>query len=367
MSQTKKILIIGNGTKSAKLAGEYLALPGFDVTSVPECHDAMEKLGEQRYDAVLLGTPPNAECMPRLRQLQEAGDDPAIIAIIDVNEEGRFIACLKEGAVDCIMAPFTQEELLKRIERGLALKALDREKRDFVSMLSHDLKNPITAVIGSVDLVREGRLGPINNEQAEYLQSAIDSCIEVVAMIENLLDIHRFEAGKMQIKQNPANLAEIVKQVCTSFKGVAQHARIRLTTNIDDTMPPMPLDRGKFSRVLANLLSNAVKFTPEGGEITVNCSMGIAENSDLAVILSVKDTGDGIPAEDLPLIFDRFVQARNRGSRGGGGSGLGLAFCKMTVEAHSGTISAASREGHGSEFTITLPAPEEQPERIEAA
>lgn len=358
MTVRKQILIVDNGAKAAQLAHQLLADSPYQVHQAHDCHEAAQAITGQRIDLVLLGSPSHAECLPPLNQLQELYGDPAVIALIDANEEGRYIACLKEGAVDCMMAPFAAEELLKRIERGMALKALDREKRDFVSMLSHDLKNPITAVIGSVDLVREGRLGPVNPEQAEYLMSAIDSCIEVVAMIDNLLDIHRFEAGKMQFRKTQVNLADLVRQVTTSYRGITQHAHIRLTTLIDDGLPELNLDRGKFSRVLANLLSNAVKFTPEGGEIIVTCSQGISADSELAIILSVKDTGDGIPANDLPLIFDRFVQARNRGSRGGGGCGLGLAFCKMTVEAHSGTISADSREGHGSEFIITLPVPE---------
>lgn len=354
----KRILIVENGAKAAQLAESLLAESPYKLYHAVDCVESRAILAEQRMDLILLGSPIHAECLPPLGHLKETGGDPAVIALIDANEEGRYIACLKEGAIDCMMAPFTRDELQKRMERGMALKALDREKRDFVSMLSHDLKNPITAVIGSVDLVREGRLGPINSEQAEYLMSAIDSCIEVVAMIDNLLDIHRFEAGKMQFRPVAVNLTDLVRQVTSSFRGIVQHAHIRLNVLVDDELPELQLDRGKFTRVLANLLSNAVKFTPEQGEITVTCSQGVSAASELAVILSVKDTGDGIPPQDLPLIFDRFVQARNRGSRGGGGSGLGLAFCKMTVEAHGGTITAASREGIGSEFIISLPIPD---------
>lgn len=359
MTARKQILLVENGAHAPRLAAQLLATAeSYELHYATDCSTACGLMPTTRFDLILLGSPSNADCLPPLGKLRELGYDPAVIALLDANEEGRYAACLKEGAVDCMMAPFTADELLKRMERGMLFKALDREKQDFVSMLSHDLKNPITAVIGSVDLVREGRLGPINTEQAEYLMSAIDSCIEVVAMIDNMLDIHRFEAGKMQFRKVPVNLAELVRQVTSSYRGVAQAANLRLTPLIDDDLPELMLDREKFTRVLANLLNNSARFTPEGGEITVTCSKGISADSELAIVLSVRDNGDGIPAEDLPMIFDRFAQARNHGSRGGGGSGLGLAFCKMTVEAHGGTITAASREGHGSEFTITLPAPE---------
>lgn len=362
MTVRKQVLLVDNGAHAPRLAAQLLSATGFfDLHHTAECAEACNLLPDKRFDLILLGSPSHAECLPPLGKLRELGCDPAVIALLDANEEGRYIACLKEGAVDCMMAPFSADELIKRMERGMALKALDREKQDFVSMLSHDLKNPITAVIGSVDLVREGRLGPVNSEQAEYLMAAIDSCNEVVAMIDNLLDIHRFEAGKIQLRKTTVNLADLVRQVTSSYRGVAQAADLHLNVIIDDDVPELLLDRDKFSRLLGNLLSNSARFTPEGGEITVTCSQGISADSDLAIVLSVKDTGDGIPANDLPLIFDRFVQARHHGSRGGGGSGLGLAFCKMTVEAHDGTISASSREGHGSEFIVTLPVPEPQP------
>lgn len=359
MTIRKQILLVDNGAQAPRLAANLLAAnDSFELHHAPGCTEACGLIPGKRFDLILLGSPSHDECLPPLGKLRELGCDPAVIALLDANEEGRYVSCLKEGAVDCMMAPFTESELLKRMERGMALKALDREKQDFVSMLSHDLKNPITAVIGSVDLVREGRLGPINSEQAEYLMSAIDSCIEVVAMIDNMLDIHRFEAGKMQFRKVPVNLAELTRHITSSYRGAAQAANLRLTTHIDDGLPELTLDRDKFSRVLANLLINAAHFTPEGGDITVTCSQGISADSELAIVLSVKDTGEGIPTDELPLIFDRFVQANNQSSRGRGGSGLGLAFCKMTVEAHGGTISASSREGNGSEFIITLPVPE---------
>lgn len=359
MTIRKQILLVENGAQAPQLAAQLLATSdAFELHQAIDCSEACGLIPSTHFDLILLGSPAHAECLPPLDNLRNLGSDPAVIALLDANEEGRYLACLKEGAVDCLMAPFTFDELLKRMDRGMAHKSLDREKQDFISMLSHDLKNPITAVIGSVDLVREGRLGPVNVEQAEYLLSAIGSCIEVVAMIDNLLDIHRFEAGKMQLRPVPVNLAELVGQVTGSYRGAVQAANLRLTALIDDGLPEVVLDRDKCSRVLANLLSNSARFTPDGGEITVTCSLGVSADAERTIILSVKDTGEGIPADDLPQIFDRFVQARNHGSRGGGGSGLGLAFCKMAIEAHGGTISASSHEGHGSEFIITLPVTE---------
>lgn len=356
---TKQILIVANSTTAAQLAFQLLETAPYQLHQAATCEEARIIIKNQRLDAILLGSPPHQHCLPSLEHLQESGNDPAVIALLDANEQERYLDCHKQGALDCLMAPFSVERLVKSIERCLAIKSLEREKRDFISMLSHDLKNPLTAAIGSIDLVREKRLGPLNREQASYLLSAIESCNEVVAMIDNLLDIHRLEAGKLVFHKTPVNLSELAQQVVAGFRGTIKHAQIQLQTQLEDDLPLLNLDRHKFSRVLANLLANAVKFTPCGGEISVRCYCGVSANSDVAVMLSVSDTGNGIATIELPTIFDRFVQARNQTGRGSGGSGLGLAFCKMVTEAHNGTITAESREGVGSEFTITLPLPEE--------
>lgn len=355
---TKQLLIVSNDTTASQLAHELLETSAYKLYLASSCLEARTIIQNHHLDAILLGSPPHEHCLPSLEHLQEAGNDPAVIALLDANEQERYLACHQEGALDCLMAPFSSEKLVKSIERSIAIKALEREKRDFISMLSHDLKNPLTAAIGSIDLVREKRLGTLNREQASYLMSAIDSCNEVAAMIDNLLDIHRFEAGKITFKKVPVNLGQLTKHLADGFRGMCKHAQIQLTVQIEDNLPILMLDKAKFSRVIANLLTNAVKFTPSKGEITICCCHGVAADSTLAVMLRIKDTGAGISATELPLIFDRFVQARNQNIRGSGGSGLGLAFCKMAVEAHGGSITSDSQQGIGSEFTITLPLAE---------
>jgi PAS domain S-box-containing protein len=267
-------------------------------------------------------------------------------------------------------------EIIRDISK---LKELEQEKEDFVSMLSHDLKSPITAVVGSIDLVRESKLGPVNGEQREYLDAAVESCEEMVEMIDTLLGIHKFEAGKMRLYFREEDPATLVSRSVAKFQTLASRGGIRLYTGIGENVPWVSVDRGSFSRILGNLLSNAVKFTPEGGEIEVSLdavkdlhaeTARIPEQSypqrDLPregdyVRIRVRDTGVGIPQESLGTIFDRFVQARNRRQGKSRGTGLGLAFCRKAVDAHSGYIWAESEPGAGSVFTILLPAlPEEE-------
>ncbi|HBG06616.1 MAG: hybrid sensor histidine kinase/response regulator [Geobacteraceae bacterium GWC2_58_44] len=262
-------------------------------------------------------------------------------------------------------------EIIRDISK---LKELEQEKEDFVSMLSHDLKSPITAVVGSIDLVREAKLGPVNEEQCEYLDAAIESCEEMVEMIDTLLGIHKFEAGKMRLYFKEESPATLITRGVGKFQTLANRGGIRLYSTIGEAVPGISVDRSAFNRILGNLLSNAVKFTPEGGEIEVSLDLvedvasvvgRIPEQSysqrDLPrqgrfVSIKVRDTGVGIPQESLGAIFDRFVQARNRRLGKTRGTGLGLAFCRKGVDAHSGYIWAESEPGAGSLFTMLLPA-----------
>ncbi len=276
-------------------------------------------------------------------------------------------------------APLLSEtgELLGSVEiiRDIsALKALEQEKEDFVSMLSHDLKTPLTAVVGSIDLVREGRLGVINADQREYLESAMESCHEMVEMIDTLLDVHRFEAGKMKLSFRSEDPKALIQKVLIRFKPIAKRAQLQLKELLHDNLPSIKVDRGKFSRLLGNLLSNAVKFTPEGGNINI-VAEGVVTFSSIRdsipkesypfletqdsrrfLQLSVQDSGVGIPQEALGTIFDRFVQAENRRLGKTSGTGLGLAFCRKVMDAHNGYIWAESCRKKGSNFILLFPA-----------
>ena len=258
-----------------------------------------------------------------------------------------------------------------------SLKALEREREDFVSMLSHDLKNPITAIVGSLDLVREGRLGAINKDQREFIESAEESCSEMVEMINSLLDIHKFEAGRMIMKFNPEKPQDILEKIIAQYSTAAEKGEIKLTSAIAAGLPECNLDRSTFIRMMGNILSNALKFTPEKGSITVAADLvtelsGLAKNIPPGLYppaimaqpgsylrITVKDSGVGMPKESLGAIFDRFVQAKNRREGKSRGSGLGLAFCRKVMDAHKGLIWAESEEDKGSVFTVLLPlAPE---------
>jgi len=253
------------------------------------------------------------------------------------------------------------------------LKELEQEKEDFVSMLSHDLKTPITSIVGALDLVREGRLGKINEEQKDYLEMAVESCGEMVGLIDTLLDVYRFEAGKMVLSFREEEPQSLIQRTLVKFRSVAKRTGINLYATIPEGLPLVQVDRQKFARLLNNLLSNAVKFTSEGGEIELKVertedravmgkripgqlypALSAPEGKEFLQII-VRDSGVGIPEEDLMTIFNRYAQARNRRRGKTHGTGLGLAFCRKVMDAHKGYIWAESVMGKGSTFYLLFP------------
>ncbi|MEI6205143.1 MAG: response regulator [Desulfuromonadales bacterium] len=377
-----KILIVDDDTEIVTVLKLYLEEEGYALSWAHNGNTALGMLlNEHNYSLVLLDIRmPDLDGVAVLELLRNSKIDAAVIMMSGHGSEELAVECMRKGAEDYISKPFALDELLHRIDRAInhrrALiekKRLELEKENFFLMLSHDLKNPMTAVVGSIDIIREGRLGPVNEEQIEYLQSAIDSCNEVVAMIDNLLDISRFEAGKMTLTIRPYNPEEIIRKVAEQFNRTADHDGIRLSLNLACSVPEVTLDRKAFVRVLGNLLGNSLKFTPEGGEIIVSCEcveneavhkmhipcyltvpQGFSEKHRL-VKIRVRDTGFGIPSQELEYVFDRYAQSKNTSGREHGGAGLGLAFCKWAIESFGGVIWAESEAGQGTDIVILLP------------
>lgn len=376
-----RILIVDDEPDIAVILKLHLEDSGYCTDWAGDGNAAWSMLNSSSYALTLMDIRmPGMSGVELLKRISEAGLETAVIMMTAHGSEDLAVECMKAGAFDYFSKPFSLDDMIRRVDRAISIqrtlrekKRLEQEKEDFFFMLSHDLKNPITAVVGSIDIVREGRLGPILPEQEEYLQSAIDSCNEVVTMVDNLLDVQRFEAGKMPLAIRPCDPADIAAAAVKKFSRAAEHDGISLTLNLADRLPEIAVDRIAMGRVLANLLANAVKFTPGGGAIAVSCRC--IENGDLHQIripvyvrppeaiagrscfvsFSIKDSGNGIPAEDLGRIFERYTQSSNTTAREKGGSGLGLAYCKMAVERFNGIIWAESSPECGSEFIILLP------------
>jgi len=229
-------------------------------------------------------------------------------------------------------------------------RELDRMKTEFVSQVSHELRTPLTAIKGFTELVLDGDAGDINEEQNEYLGIVKSNVDRLMALINDLLDIARIESGRVQLKVEQVDLADLIKLVGQSMRPLVQGKDQTLSTEIEPNLPTVMADRDRVVQVITNLVSNAHKYTQAGGSILVR-----AHTVDNMVKIDVKDNGMGIPADDVPKLFSRFFRVDSSLTREIGGTGLGLSIVKSIVELHGGAIMVESVQGEGSTFGFTLP------------
>jgi signal transduction histidine kinase len=231
------------------------------------------------------------------------------------------------------------------------LAELDKLKAEFVSVASHELKTPINVVQGYVQLLDEGVYGALSEEQRRVLQTLEGQVASLGRLVKQLLDISRFEAGGGKLELRRVPLGHFLDELERAFHVLALQREIRFLVRRGDNLPgEVTWDLDRMNEVLGNLLSNAFKFTPRGGEVELSI-----DPIDGSVQIDVRDSGAGIPAEQLPHIFEKFFQADNQRSASAKGSGLGLAIAKGIVEAHGGTIQCESSSGVGTTFSIVLP------------
>lgn len=233
-------------------------------------------------------------------------------------------------------------------------KESEERKNEFLSVISHELRTPLASIGGSLDLVLKNVVGQINQKQKRYLELARDSCQKLNVVIDDLLDLSKFEKGKMEIHMEPISIVKLVTEVTDKFQPVVMEKQIVLRLN----RPPQDItiygDYNRLMQVMNNLLSNAIKFTPTGGEIEVEIFIPKVTPPHIGV--SVRDTGPGVPAEHVERVFDKFEQVRRSDERKVGGTGLGLSISRSIVEAHKGKIWVESKHGQGAKFIFLLPA-----------
>src|SRR2546422_1063229 len=227
---------------------------------------------------------------------------------------------------------------------------LFRSKSEFLANMSHELRTPLNAIIGFSEVLLERMFGELNPKQEEYLQDIMSSGRHLLSLINDILDLSKIEAGRMELEPSAFDLPAALEGCLTLVRERATRHGITLGLTVDEHLGQIVADERKVRQVVLNLLSNAVKFTPQGGRVAIN-----AVRADGATEISVSDTGIGIAAQDQELIFEEFRQAGGDYTRKREGTGLGLALARKFVELHGGRIWVKSEMGKGSTFTFALP------------
>ena len=295
-----------------------------------------------------------------LRECFDSGClDDLVRKIIQVSKEGSSAVsqevAMGEMALMAHMATVRSEEgevlgVVTVLRDISMLKAIERMKSDFVAMVSHELRAPLTSVEQQLSVVLAGIIGEVNERQKEMLGRAKERTHALLTLINDLLDLSKIEAGFVVQQKEPTQITELLEKVIELLGHEAEKKNISLQLSCSEELPQVMADRGNMEEVFINLVSNGIKYTSEGGSVSLYARI---EGSHLCV--EVVDTGIGISAEDLPRIFDKFYRVKNTQTRKIMGTGLGLPIVKGIVEAHLGSIDVQSQPGIGSKFRVYLP------------
>jgi len=292
---------------------------------------------------------------------------PILKSVHEMTLEGEDV--LLEGFVD-ITERKEAENLLREKE---AAEAASRTKSEFLANMSHELRTPLNHIIGFTELIVDKNFGDLTDVQEEYLNDALQSSRHLLSLINDILDLSKIEAGKLELKPSNVNLEILLKNSLVMVKEKAMKHGIELSTNMEEVPETIAVDERKLKQIIYNLLSNAVKFTPDGGKIRLMSKKVTGDERQMMnlespetqklkietkdfIEISVTDTGIGLKPEDIDRIFGAFEQVENSASRKFQGTGLGLSLTRQLVELHGGRIWAESEgAGKGSIFRFVIP------------
>jgi signal transduction histidine kinase len=236
-------------------------------------------------------------------------------------------------------------------ETNVALYESNRLKSEFLANVSHELRTPLNSILGFAELLRDAAGGQTDAKQVRYVQNIVTSGRNLLDLINDLLDLAKIEAGRMEVRSEPLSLSDLFEGLTNILKPLCEKKSITIDARVGGDVPVLQTDPAKLQQVLYNFLSNAIKFSPDGGRITLSA----ARETDAAVRVSVADQGPGIPRDKQAMIFEKFRQLDGGVTRQHSGTGLGLAISRELTTLLGGTIGVASEPGEGATFWITLP------------
>lgn len=314
---------------------------------------AAEHVLERRsFDVIVLDlTLPDSSGLDTLRRIKKKTNLEAILILTGQDQEDLGSQALQAGAQEYLIKGEIQGSVLSRaVEHSVERARLMREREDFITTLTHDLETPLGDSTKLVSDLIQKNYGPLSEEQSGLLGHIQTSNKTLLSLIDNLLDVYRFEKDMKTLRFEHTHLLKLITSCMSEIEPMARDKRIKLNQDLPETEEIILADSDSLTRVVRNLLDNAIKYTPNGGEVQVSLA-----TSDEKIILSVSDSGPGIPKEDQKHLFERFWRGR-ASRRHTPGTGLGLYLCHQIISMHNGKIQYSDDGKHGSAFVIELPA-----------
>ncbi len=378
-SRVLKVAAIENDAVDQLILRRLLhAIPEWQVelTGYVDAGEALRNLPQNPPDLIFLDYQLGSHTgLQFLQELRQSGVDSPAILLTGHDDKNIAVQAMQAGAADYITKHTLSVNCLRRAAAtALVQSALEyklraqrehleqtnqeltrrnQEIRGFHHMLSHELRSPAGAALTAAELLLDGTLGGLNDEQREFVTIIESSAQQILVQIQDLLDISRLETGKLTLRSRPTNLVKLVERAVTVLTPTAQSLAIHVECHTGSDLPEMPVDQERIGQVLNNLLHNALKFTPPEGAIRVTVDRDATDADWLRV--AVQDTGRGIPPEHLPRLFERLYQVSPTDSQEKGGLGLGLSLCRDLIGLHGGRIGVDSEPGQGSTFWFQLP------------
>jgi len=360
---TASVLLVDDTIENLRLLSKMLGEKGYDVRAVTNGRQALIAVDQETPDLILLDiNMPEMNGYEVCRQLKArpASRDIPIMFLTALNDTADKLRAFDAGAVDFITKPFQFEEVQARVRTHLelrrttreladsysALRSLEGMRDDLVHMIVHDMGSPLTAVLARLEALCL-TLDSLDEEAREDLESAAQSVLAVTAMTHDLLDVSRLEAGKMHLQRVVFDLARLAGEVCANLGASDVGRPIRVET---PGVVEVSCDQAMVRRILENLVSNGIKHTPAGSPLRV-----VIRSLPGRARVEVHDSGSGVAPGDRARIFEKFGTIEARRTRGYHSVGLGLAFCKLAVEAHGGSIGVDAGVPVGSTFWFEVP------------
>jgi signal transduction histidine kinase len=377
-ARKQKVLIVDDDQEFAESIVDILSPAGYEAIIADRPETAA--LALQRFSPpvamldIRLGRASGVDLLSHLRAQR-----PELICVMMTAhaDTQSAIAAMRQGAYDYFDKASEPVELLAVLDRcyekarlqeenRAAYEALrvakeaaekaNRAKSEFLANISHELRTPLNAIIGFSEVMMQGILGPVANESyLGYLKDIHDSGIDLLNIINDILDLSKAEAGKLELSEQTVDVASVLDAVCRLMTTKIDSAALAVQTTLAPNLSLLFCDRLKLKQVLLNLLSNAVKFTPPGGRIDISA----ASDTDTGFTVVIRDTGIGIVKDDISRILLPFEQVESSLSRSHNGTGLGLPLTAAMMELHGGTLEIDSEIEHGTAVTIRFP-----PERL---
>ncbi len=288
----------------------------------------------------------------------ELNDGVAVMAMFYVTYMAFVARSIRKTTRDMLLLRDDKNELIDALARSkvesdaarMRAEAANRAKSEFLANMSHELRTPLNAILGFSEMIQGGMLATKPERAIEYARLIHGSGQHLLALINDILDLAKIEAGRFDLREEPLDLEDIIDENLQQLSAAAIAGGIRLARSVPSDLPLLYADQRAIKQILLNLLSNALKFTPPGGTVRI-----FADEDDGAIRFGVSDTGAGIADEDQDRVFENFGQGRHDVATAGKGTGLGLAIVKGLAHAHGGTITLESRVGVGTCVTITMP------------